>query len=89
LQCFPLHTWRCLPIQPELYRHTAIFTSRAKTAFTKAGLFVLGNVVNLSLFGALASSFAGLVMIGISGFSIILPYFGAIHLVDGIVAYWE
>jgi len=35
---------------------------------TKAGLFVLGNVVILSPISALASSFAGLVMIDNRGF---------------------
>ncbi|MCT0246194.1 MULTISPECIES: cytochrome c biogenesis protein CcdA [Synechococcaceae] len=61
------------------YIGTRNITSR-QDAFNKAGLFVLGNVVILSLFG-LASSFAGLVMIEYRGFINIAV--GAIILLMG------
>jgi cytochrome c-type biogenesis protein len=51
-------------------------------AFTKAGLFVLGSVTILSLFG-LASSFAGAVMVEYRGYINI-----AVGLIMGIMGLW-
>jgi cytochrome c-type biogenesis protein len=62
------------------YIGTRNITSRSD-AFIKAGLFVLGNVIILSLFG-LASSFAGMVMVEYRGY--INAIVGAIILVMGL-----
>jgi len=56
------------------YIGTRNITSR-RDALVKAGLFVLGNVIVLSLFG-LASSFAGMVMV---------EYRGHINIVVGVI----
>ncbi len=62
------------------YIGTRNITSRGD-AFVKAGLFVLGNVIILSLFG-LASSFAGAVMVEYRGHINVVV--GAIILVMGL-----
>lgn len=62
------------------YIGTRNITSR-KDAFIKAGLFVLGNVIILSLFG-LVSSFAGAVMVEYRGHINVVV--GAIILVMGL-----
>ena len=62
------------------YIGTRNITSR-KDAFIKAGMFVLGNVIVLSLFG-LVSSFAGLVIVEYRG-HINVVVVGAIILIMG------
>lgn len=62
------------------YIGTRNITSR-KDAFVKAGMFVLGNVIILSLFG-LVSSFAGLVIVEYRGHINVIV--GAIILIMGL-----